>query len=92
MVPGPTDGAAAMVGGVALKAYEAAGVDVMAMLRAPAPVGRAVMALDWPLVPPVVTTCRRTTWSTPLVRPVMTSGLAMDAGLRTVHVAPLSVE
>jgi hypothetical protein len=42
--------------------------------------------------PPAFTARNRTWYATPLVRPVMESGLAVEVGVRVVHVVPLSVE
>ena len=42
--------------------------------------------------PAEFTALSRMPYAVPLVRPVMTSGLAVDDGERAIHVSPLSVE
>ena len=64
----------------------------MAMVRATGTSGAWVTGADDPPVPAGLMASMRTGYWVPLVRPVITSGLAIDAGLRTVQVWPLSVE
>lgn len=92
MAPPACDGVALSVGGVALKAYEAATADVIAIVRLIGPLGVPDIRFDCALVPPGATTRRRTSYDVPLPRPLMMMGLDADAGLRDAHDVPPSVE
>ena len=81
-----------MVGAVAVNAYEAATAEVIARVRDTGPVVDCATEFDCPLVPPGPTARRRTWYVTPSPRPVITSGLAVDAGDRLVQFAPSSSE
>ena len=49
-------------------------------------------AVDGSLVPTLLTARSVTMYVVPLAKPVMVTGDVTDAGLRVVHVDPLSIE
>jgi hypothetical protein len=74
------------------RVWEADGVTEL-MVGAPAVVEGVAFTVTLPSpVPLLLTALMDTPYDDPLVRPVMTSGLAVDAGVRAVHVSPPSVE